>query len=226
MKTNSFLNVLDSVDNRIKKMEEYSRLTRFQYTNGQANDAYESALRLEEVSESNVLLTRVLPAYTGNPKADDEVKNIIRLLMPIEVGFTVRGWFSLRIPALLPRKERGSVEYIRRSLYIAMEDFFRDKQPVRYIDCVICYRHIYSRDRPEREMRDHDNYEINAVTDIVAMYTLPDDSPKFCSHYYTSAAGSVDRTEVYVVPKNNFPIWFQEEKSMPDKGVKLYEHRI
>ena len=226
MKANTFLTVLDRVDKSIKDMQDYAAVTRHHYSSGNLKEAYEAALKLEEFSERGVLLTRVLPAYTGNKHADNEVENIIRLCMPIEIGFTVRGWFVIRIPALLPKKEKGSVDYIRKSLYIAMQDFFNQRPRVRYNCCVLAYRHVYSRDRPEREMRDHDNIEVNAVSDIIAMYALSDDAPNFCSHYYTSAAGNEDRTEVYVVPKDDFPVWFQEEKSIPDEGVKLYENRL
>ena len=75
-------------------------------------------------------------------------------------------------------------------------------------------------------MRDHDNIEVNKVADIVAMHVLSDDNPSVCSHYYCSASASEDRTEVYVVPKHDFPRWFIEEKAMPDKGVMLYENII
>ena len=64
------------------------------------------------------------------------------------------------------------------------------------------------------------------VSDIVAMYVLPDDGPSVCSHYYCSAQGSFDRTEVYVVPQDEFPDWLKQEKQMPDKGVKLHEPQV
>lgn len=69
--------------------------------------------------------------------------------------------------------------------------------------------------------RDHDNIEVNIVADIVALYTLPDDKPDVCNHYYCSAAAEKERTEVYVVPKADFQKWLDVEKMMPDKGVKL-----
>ena len=72
-------------------------------------------------------------------------------------------------------------------------------------------------------MRDHDNIEINMVSDIVAMYVMPDDGPAVCAHYYCSAAAEQERTEVYVVPKSDFPAWLSGEAAMPDGGVKLYE---
>lgn len=170
-------------------------------------------------------MTRVLPASTGAPHAAMDIANLMALCIPVEIGFTVEGWFGLRIPALLPRKDAGSADYIRSFLYPAMRDFFMGKEPVRFTDCVLAYRHVYDRSRPERRLRDHDNIEINMVSDIVAMYVMPDDGPKICSHYYCSAEGNEERTEVYVVPREQFPLWLTMEKTMPDKGVALYETR-
>lgn len=227
MKThNTFQKALDKIDAKIQELHEQAFSVRRSYQDGNIKQAYESALRLEEVSEKTVLLTRALPAYTGNPKARLETENLIKLSIPIEIGFTKEGWFSLRIPALLPKKDAGSADYIRSSLYLAMREFFLDSQPVRYNDCVLIYRHIYARDRPERKKRDHDNIEVNMVSDIVAMYVLPDDGPSVCSHYYCSAQGQSDRTEVYVVPQCEFTGWLENEKQMPEQGVKLYEKRL
>ena len=227
MKTHStFQKALDKIDAKIQELHEQAFSVRRSYQDGNIKQAYESALRLEEVSEKTVLLTRALPAYTGNPKARLETENLTKLSIPIEIGFTEEGWFSLRIPALLPKKDAGSADYIRSSLYLAMREFFLDSQPVRYNDCVLIYRHIYARDRPERKKRDHDNIEVNMVSDIVAMYVLPDDGPSVCSHYYCSAQGQSDRTEVYVVPQCEFAGWLENEKQMPEQGVKLYEKRL
>lgn len=227
MKThNTFQKALDKIDAKIQELHEQAFSVRRSYQDGNIKQAYESALRLEEVSEKTVLLTRALPAYTGNPKARLETENLIKLSIPIEIGFTKEGWFSLRIPALLPKKDAGSADYIRSSLYLAMREFFLDSQPVRYNDCVLIYRHIYARDRPERKKRDHDNIEVNMVSDIVAMYVLPDDGPSVCSHYYCSAQGQSDRTEVYVVPQCEFTEWLENEKQMSEQGVKLYEKRL
>lgn len=221
----TFLQVLDKAETKFKKMQEQSRMTRQLYEAGNIAQAYEMAMKLEETSERTVLLTRVLPASTGAPHAAIDTANLIALCIPVEIGFTVEGWFGLRIPALLPKKDTGSADYIRSFLYPAMRDFFMGKEPVRFTDCVLAYRHVYDRSRPERRLRDHDNIEINMVSDIIAMYVMPDDGPKICSHYYCSAEGNEERTEVYVVPREQFPLWLTMEKTMPDKGVALYETR-
>lgn len=208
----AYIKTLDKVETKLQRMKEQAEAIRWFYDNDNLPESYKQALKLEELSEEAVLLTRILPAYTGAVNAMVEVDKIVSNTIPVKIGFTAEGWFSVRIPALLPKKASGSADYIRSYLYPAMRRFFEGKPPVRFKDCVIVYRHVYDQSRPEREMRDHDNIEINMVTDIIAMYVLPDDNPAVCSHYYCSAAGCEDRTEVYVIPKHEFSRWMAEEK--------------
>ncbi len=220
-----FLQALGKVEIRAKRLREQIVTARQFYEAGNRGQAYETAMKLEETAERMVLLARTLPAYTGSPHAAMDTDNLIALCIPVEIGFTVEGWFSLRLPMLLPKKAEGSADYIRSFLYPAMREFFMEKEPVRFKDCVLIYRHVYDRFRPERQKRDHDNIEINMVSDIVALYVMPDDGPEVCAHYYCSAEGAAERTEVYVVPKGDFPVWLVMEKTMPEKGVALYEKR-
>ena len=219
----SFIKVLDKAELAKRSLEAQMAYVRRFYQDANLQAAYDAALQMEEISERLVLLARRLPAYTGCPMAEAMVENCMAESIPVEIGFTAEGWFALRIPALLPKKASGSADYVRSFLYPAMRRFFQAQPPVRYRDCVLVYRHVYSRDRPERRYRDHDNIEVNMVSDIVALYVMPDDSPKVCAHYYCSALGADDRTEVYVVPKDDFPLWLVAEWAMPDQGVKLYE---
>ena len=223
--TSVFQQVLDKVDRRSVHIHEQAATVRQFYEAGNLAQAYEAAMKLEETAERMVLLARTLPGYTGSPHAAVDTANLIALCIPVEIGFTIEGWFSLRIPALLPKKGAGSADYIRSFLYPAMREFFSGKEPVRFCDCVLIYRHVYDRSRPERQKRDHDNIEINMVSDIVALYVMPDDGPEVCAHYYCSAEGAAERTEVYVVPKVDFPMWLVMEKAMPERGVALYEKR-
>lgn len=221
----TYVKTLNKVETKLKRMKEQIQSTRWFYDNGDLKESFERALELEKTAEETVLLTRVLPAYSGAANASTRIDAIISDTIPVEIGFTAEGWFSVRIPALLPKKASGSADYIRSYLYPAMRKFFKDKPPIRFKDCVITYRHVYDRCRPERAMRDHDNIETNMVTDIVAMYVLPDDNPAVCSHYDCSVAGCEDRTELYVIPKHDFPVWMLEERTWPEKGVLLYDVR-
>ena len=186
--------------------------------------AYEKALKAAETSERLTLLTRVLPGYTGCRKARWKIEQMIEQTIKVEIGFTEYGWFSVADSGL-DAKERTLVQHLMCAPFFfrAMQRFFQNKEPVRYSDGVLAYRHVYARSRPERQYRDHDNIEVNMVSDIVALFVLKDDAPSFCSHYYCSAAGDADRTEVYVIPKDSFPAWLICEKTMPDAGVILYE---
>lgn len=215
---NSFQKVLGRVEKKAVKLWDQIRLVKDSCQGHQMQVAYEQAMRLEETAERLVLLTRVLPAYTGSDVARLEVDNTMKLCIPVDMGFTAEGWFRLCIPALLPKKGDGSADYIRSFLYPAMQEYFHGKEPVRYTDCVLVYRHVYDRNRPERRMRDHDNTETNMVSDIVAMYVMPDDAPSICSHYECSVMGEDDHTEVYVVPRKDFPQWLlQENESLKEE---------
>ena len=220
---NSFQKVLGRVEKMAGKLWNQIRLVKDCCQAHQLQTAYEQALRLEETAERLVLLTRALPAYTGSGMAKRDVKNIMKLCIPVDMGFTTEGWFRLCIPALLPKKGSGSADYIRSFLYPAMQEYFQGKEPVRYTDCVLVYRHVYDRERPERRMRDHDNIETNMVSDIVAMYVMPDDAPLVCSHYECSVMGEDDCTEVYVIPRIDFPQWLSQENERFRKEENVHE---
>ena len=103
--------------------------------------------------EKLALLARVLPAYTGHPKAAELTEQMLLDTVPIEMGYARRGWFLLKIPALLPKKGTGSPIYIQQYLYPALRRYFDGKPPACYRSCVLAYRHVYQRGRPERAYR-------------------------------------------------------------------------
>lgn len=216
----SFQSALSSAERLENRLRELMASVRWFYENEKMDEAFVWSLKLAEAVERLLLIVRTLPACTGSPRAKTAVEKIISECIPVEIGFTAEGWFCAQIPALLPKKDTGSADYIRSFLYPALREFFRSRAPVRYTDCVLIYRHVYDRTRPERKRRDHDNIEINMVSDIIALYIMPDDGPSVCSHYYCSAEGSADQTEIYVVPREEFPDWLAE--MLPEKEVTLH----
>lgn len=190
---------------QLQKTQESLYLTLALENKCQFESALEEAFHFAAESEKLTLLARALPAFTGYPKAKERIEAVIGENVPVTISIIPEGWFKISIPALLPRKEHGNPDYIRGFLYPAMQRFFEDWPPVRFRNCVLCIRHIYDRDRPERMFRDHDNIEVNAVVDALAMFLLPDDSPVYCSHHYCSARGDADGTEAYLVPRADFP---------------------
>lgn len=220
---NTFKSQFERLRNKEKTLRARIAAMKYYLDEEDRESYFRQALLIEECAEQLTLAARTLPSYIGHPDAEGQVEAILKQEIPVEIGYTKEGWFSVRIPMLLPKKSKGSTDYIRSFLYPAMRDFFIEKPPVRYREAVLIYRHVYDRRRPERQMRDHDNIEINMVSDIVAMYVMPDDGPAVCAHYYCSAAAEQERTEVYVVPKGDFPTWLSGEAAMPDGGVELYE---
>ena len=220
-----FKRCLDSAIRRIGKLWAALEETQTHLQRNDIEHAYTAAFEAAEHSEKLALLTRALPAYTGYPHAKWSMECALSKAFPIDMGFTAEGWFCLRLPTLLPKKNKGSPAYISEPIYPAMAKFWEGKLPVRYPYNVTVFRHIYDRERPERQYRDHDNIELNRVLDIVALYVMVDDSPMRCRHYYCSAPGDGDRTEVYVIPREEFFRWLAQEDFIPDEGVKLYEYR-
>jgi hypothetical protein len=221
-----FQETLKRIENELTEMYEQCQYIRHFYDTGNKEQAYATAFELAKISEKVTLLSRALPCYTGNPKAKDDMERCIQESVPVEIGFTKEGWFSIRIPKLLPKKGAGSVDYIRGILWPALSRFFLGKPLVRYSDCVLIYRHVYGSYYKKRYMRDHDNVETYMISDMVAMYVLYDDCPYLCNNYDCTAEGDGERTEVYVVPKAEFLEWLEEEKRMPREGVKLYETKL
>ncbi len=221
-----FQETLNRIDKELVEMYEQCQFIKHFYNTNNKEQAYSSAFDLAKISEKVTLLTRALPCYTGNPRANEDMEKCIQESVPVEIGFTKEGWFSIRMPKLLPRKGFGDVNYIRGILWPALRRFFQEKAPIRYTDCVLIYRHVYSPHYNKRYMRDHDNIETYMISDMVAMYVLYDDCPYLCNNYDCTAEGESERTEVYVVPKDEFLEWLKQEKIMPKEGVKLYETKL
>jgi hypothetical protein len=178
----------------------------------QIPEAYDCAFDFAHETEELTMLARSLPVYTGHAQAHSRMQNALSGWAQVETRFTPERWFQLCIPALLPRKERGSPEYLRGLIYPAMKRFFEEEPRFHFSDCVIVFKHIYDSNRPEREYRDHDNIELNAVVDIIAQFVLDGDMPLRCFHFYCSAAGTTDHTEVTVVPQADFVQFLIGEK--------------
>lgn len=169
------------------------------------------------------LLTRELPTLTGHPEASAAVEAVIAAACPVEMGFTEDGWFLMKMQPLARNKEYANKEYIRGILYPAMDRFWKEKDPVRYGKSTIIFRHVYDRERPEDRFRDCDTAEVKFVTDVVAMYVLTDDAPSYCSHFHCSTPGSKPRTEVYVIPQEDFSRWLKKLETMPDEGLPVLD---
>lgn len=149
---NTFKSQFERLRNKEKTLRARIAAMEYYLDEEDRGSYFQQALLIEECAEQLTLAARTLPSYIGHPDAEAQVEAILKQEIPVEIGYTKEGWFSVRIPMLLPKKSKGSTDYIRSFLYPAMRDFFVEKPPVRYREAVLIYRHVYDRRRPERQM--------------------------------------------------------------------------
>ena len=188
--------------------------------------AYEFVRDGVRESERLTLHYRNTPGLTGRPRADFDVRGIIQEEIPVEMGYTDKGWFVLKIPVLLPYrdKDKRSNDYIRGFLYPAMNNFFKNNLADGFEQCVVIYRHVYDERIPVRDYRDHNNTEVNIVTDALAVFLMVDDSATRCECYQLSAPGKETCTEVYVVDVHDFIDCYQHLKKVPFEPVTIVKN--
>lgn len=165
----------------------------------------------EYVEEAYPLLERSwkilkgLILQSGRPNATVVLDSVICNAAHVEIGFTERGWFRLKMDCLPAKEMASNANYIRDVLYAHLGAYFRKEGiPKRFHNCVIIFNHIYRYDVPEKQYRDHDNIERNMVVDAVALFVMEDDGASRCQHYYYSSPGDENATEVLVVPQEEF----------------------
>ena len=217
--------ILKTIDKVERQTEAFTLTLRRARRAIEMNDqsATELLLTAYEQKERSALLCRALPLYSPEPQARPKVKQVLTDAASAKCGYTEEGWFCAVIPTLLPKKRNTSTGYIKEIMYASLERFFMDKPIRRFGKCTVIFRHVYDRNNPKRAWRDHDNIEIKTVIDAIALFVMEDDSPHVCQHFYCSAEGDQDKTEVYIVPQEEFLMWCKMQSSIPDNGLKLYD---
>ena len=125
----TFQEQLQAAQRRLKKVQAALAKTLL-FEEGKRYDlAYEQAFDFAYEAEKLTMLARVIPAFTGHPRAKERMEAQIAKTIPISIELTPEGWFKIIIPALLPRKERGNQDYIQENLYPAMKRFVEGERP-------------------------------------------------------------------------------------------------
>ena len=113
----NFIDSLNKVSMLILDARQSAETIKILCEKGDNVEAYEESFRLERLAEKLALHTRKLPVYTGHPKALIQTEYVLEEETPVEIGYTEEGWFSLRLPLLLPHKNSGDVDYLKEALY-------------------------------------------------------------------------------------------------------------
>lgn len=214
----------DSIIKRSNNLIRLAEAIKEEQFNLDSDDCFGKAMKTASEAEKLAVVARQLPYTSGNVKASRAADMMLADVVGAEIGYTSEQWFSIRLPMLLPKKEKATREYMNGLIYPILQNYFgcgKFRSP-KFDKCVIIYRHVYAYDRPERLYRDHDNIEVNQITDALAMYVMRDDGPTLCSHYHCMARAPENRTEVYVIPQKDFVKWLSMEPEFPEEGVKLF----
>lgn len=164
-------------------------------------DRAENDLQIQMTSEQISNIARLLPTYL-NPNGTELVIEQIAEALEITYSY-VDEVFRAEIPSLLPKKEKGSARWIRASVQSTLREYIAKTGMKPLVgNYVVLFEHVYS--RKDRQMRDHDNIELNVVMDSIALFLLVDDSPQYAHHHYLSRYGEKDMTVVHLIPQERF----------------------
>ena len=64
------------------------------------------------------------------------------------------------------------------------------------------------------------------VSDTVALFTMTDDEITEWGHFYMSAEGETERTEVYIVPQTDFRKWLDRVENRKAVEVIRGENQL
>lgn len=208
--------IIDSNNVTLDKLNKKIELIQQAETNNNEKEFGKLSLEYAVLAEELVSKARDLAIYTGEEKSIQVIQTAIKANSPVDIYFTEEGWLVISIPALLPKRNKGNPQYIREIVQDALKTFFDGRDYKKIEKCIFIYEHIYDEHRPKRQWRDHDNIEVNTVSDMIALFFLRDDSASICSHFYCSKAGEQNRTNVYVIPDTDFVKWCEQKEIFND----------
>lgn len=191
--------MLNNASNNIKNIETALEASNLQELSNEC-------IKYEKTCEKITNQSRLFPVSFGINNALNYVEDIILEENNVLIELNDDGFFHIKMPVLLNKKEGGNPTFIRSILFTALRDFFKKNNIEKFQEkCVIVFKHNYSKDRAYREMRDHDNIELNSVVDLVALFMMTDDSPLLLDHFYFSTnENNDDSTEIFLVPRSKF----------------------
>lgn len=139
-------------------------------------------------------------------------------------GISIRqtaGMVEITLPGLMPKRtKRTNTTFLTDPLHAALEAYTKEHELPRFMDCVVCFSHVFDETLSSRRIRDYDNLECKQVLDTAAAFLMTDDSGLFCDAYHTTEFGKRDCTVLTIMEKNCFPAWLKEgngrEKTISD----------
>ena len=100
----AFIEDLETIERKLKFVAPRLKLLRIAYE-GRNEALYPETLKIQTALENIAVKARNLPYFTWRTTARDDVRKVMMETIPHKIGFTKEGWFSVRIPMLLPKKK-------------------------------------------------------------------------------------------------------------------------
>lgn len=119
-------------------------------------------------------------------------------------------WMQITLPILLQRKKHKNAEFVSDPLFYALSKFTLEHECPPLEQTMVCFKHIYDRNMPERNLRDYDNIEEKQVLDVIALFTMVDDNGRLCDVFNTTSRGDTDCTQIFVMSPDYFLPWLGE----------------
>ena len=222
-----FDHALDRAISRTRRILDDLKFIREMNREGKKDVVYNFTLLTAEDAEFLIRNTRELILSQKTPTGEEDVQRIIDATYPVEIGFNAEGWFGVRIPLLIPKKDNYSVKYLEKRLGPVLEEFWRVRPRFQLAphDSVIVFRHIYSTHRPGWEHCVPADSEIDCVIRLFFSHVFRKIFPIDFRHYHCCAYGEEECTEIYVMPATDLGKWLSQEtsiRSILPKGEKLY----
>lgn len=213
-----FLLTLDETEEIAKEVIRLAKNVKVMHMANPDNpDIVEKASELQRKAEKLTLRARVMVMYSQAPDGKALSFKNTENVIPVELAISEDGWFCMRLPMLASKKMKGNSDYIREFLYDVLTEYFNTFQFKKLNKAALIFKHVYKHGTPESWYRDHDNIETKQVADVVALFTMVDDSPKHCFHLSEGSEGDDNLTEIYVVPDKSFMSWIMLERKLRGK---------
>ena len=124
-------------------------------------------------------------------------------MLGIEV-YKEGGKVVVDLPFLLPRKKDKDAKFVGDPLRHKFEQICEKEDLKIREKVVVCIIHVYDNVNRKAKCYDYDNLESKRILDIITLYTMTDDSPKYCDVYHTVEFSDTDKTRVIIMPADEF----------------------
>lgn len=133
------------------------------------------------------------------------------------------GAVLITVPCLLPHREKADKGFVTLSLIRALDDYIYDKPDFeKFKHCDICVTHIYNKNETKfTHIRDHDNFELKKIMDVIAMYLLTSDSGYFCNTHVFTEFGERNMARIEVMDSDKLPAWILRRYSYTKNYPKI-----